>query len=103
MAKLTEICELMGRSEEVETILDYLMSLFTEELSHRNEILLLMNEIVGQCPNIQNNIVRQFLDIYLHPDNLYLPLEVDDEQCFTIQECYSNIITVSYLAINASY
>ncbi|KAL0275218.1 UNVERIFIED_CONTAM: hypothetical protein PYX00_003144 [Menopon gallinae] len=91
------ICKHLS-SIDPETIFDYLISLFNEDHSHRNEVLFIINEIIQFCSlSTENNIRKQLLDLFLDHDSLYLPLEVDDNECISLRQCHNNIITVALL------
>lgn len=90
--KLEEICRLLCNCGGVETVIDY----FTEELSQNptKETLFVVNAaILGS--DLQDNLVRHLLNVYLDPRNLYLPLEVDNDDCLSVKEAHANIMTVS--------
>lgn len=88
------ISRLLALHGDVETVIDYLAENYRKKSGFRKETLYILNEVVSGAKQIETNIVNQMLEIYLDPENLYLPLEVQKDDFLTIKEARSNIIEV---------
>ncbi|XP_068084493.1 TELO2-interacting protein 1 homolog isoform X2 [Anabrus simplex] len=92
LLKIQTICQLLGQFGDLGILSDYLLDLLYTDISHRSEIVLIMNEILaGASPDQCVHTVNNVLDVYLESSLWYLPLSVQEDS-ITIGQAQSNLV-----------
>lgn len=68
----------MARPEIFDIVFDFLLDVYTNQLEHRKEATLILNEFLASGDLDENKIeaIKIMINTYLETDNWYLPVEV---------------------------
>ncbi|KAK6629963.1 hypothetical protein RUM43_003784 [Polyplax serrata] len=95
--ELERISRYLGEYSDPDIIVDYLLDSYYLEPALGKEILLTLNQVVLGLKGISTNLINNLVDFYLNEDNLYLPMQVNNENCDCLKTANSNIIKVSLM------
>nr|CAD7435143.1 unnamed protein product [Timema monikensis] len=94
LAKLEEVCSLLGQLADLDSLVHYLLNLLCEGSEYSKEVIFVLNQVLaaGLCAKDTSALllVRIVLDAYIDPDFWQLPTSVSTE--VTLSQAQSNIV-----------
>nr|CAD7194742.1 unnamed protein product [Timema douglasi] len=94
LAKLEEVCRLLGQLADLDSLVHYLLNLLCEGSEYSKEVIFVLNLVLaaGLCAKDTSALllVRIVLDAYIDPDFWQLPTSVSTE--VTLSQAQSNIV-----------
>nr|CAD7395833.1 unnamed protein product [Timema poppensis] len=94
LAKLEEVCRLLGQLADLDSLVHYLLNLLCEGSEYSKEVIFVLNLVLaaGICAKDTSALllVRIVLDAYIDPDFWQLPTSVSTE--VTLSQAQSNIV-----------
>nr|CAD7452596.1 unnamed protein product [Timema tahoe] len=94
LAKLEEVCSLLGQLADLDSLVHYLLNLLCEGSEYSKEVIFVLNLVLaaGLCAGDTSALllVRIVLDAYIDPDFWHLPTSVSTE--VTLSQAQSNIV-----------